>query len=389
MYSSIMGPTNTQAHNLNLVLQRIKGDGPVSRADIARTLKCSKSTVTGIITQLIEYGLVREIGKGNPATGRKSTLLEFNPQAKFVIAVDSRPEYSNLAVMDLSGKTVSALALRSRDTKPDLFTANLISGVGELIAGSGIDKEQFIAIGIMISGIVDCAAGLVLYSALMGWDETVDLAGPLRKAFSIPVFIENDVNALALAEFWLGCGRESSSIAYLYLDKKIGGAFIDDGFIIQGADFAFAEFGKLIVSGDKGPVQLENTLSIPALLTRFGIAVDSKNKEESALKTQLADFFIRYPDRRNEVLAYLVESLSQAISIIVAILNPGTIILGGFAYFDRASIEILTEKSKNLLPKRPHRTISIVTASLHDRLEILGAAAVAIDNTRFKFIIKG
>jgi predicted NBD/HSP70 family sugar kinase len=389
MYSSIMGPINTQLHNLNLMLKLIKAEGPISRADIARSLKCSKSTVTVIIGQLIEYGLIREIGKGNPATGRKSTLLEFNPKAKFVIAVDSRPDYSRLAVMDLSGGIELALELAQAGTDPASFTRRLIEGIAELIAKSKLDKDQFVAVGIMVSGIVDPGRGKVLYSALMDWEEAFDLAAPIQDATGIPVFLGNDVNALALAELWLGCGQSASSIAYLYLDRKIGGAYVDEGFVIQGADYAFAELGKIIIAGDKGPEQLESRLAIPSLLERFGIAIEAERSGGMELRAELAHYLALNPELRAHLLEFLLDALGQAVSSIVAILNPGTIILGGFSYFDPPFIERLTARARSLLPRLPHRTISIVTACINGRDEILGAAAIAIVNTRFKFLIQG
>lgn len=389
MYSEIFRPINTQQHNLNLVLKKIKGEGPLSRADIARTLNCSKSTVTNIINQLIDYGLVRETGKGNPVTGRKSTLLEFNPKSNFVIALDARPQHMNLAILDLSGSEVLSATLKARDTRPEVLIPELIRGLERLIEKSGLEKTAISAIGISISGIVDPIKGVVLFSALLNWKERVDLKATIQDAVGLPVFIENDVNALALAEYWLGCGQAAASIAYIYLDEKIGGAYIDEGFIIQGSDFAFAEFGKLIVPGDKGPEPLETRLSFPNVLARFGLSLGAPERNGEKLRGRVAELFEKNPDVKAKVYDFLSAVLRQVISSIVVILNPSVIILGGLAEFDSVYIERLTRESKALLPELPHRTIRILPATLRDQREILGAAAVALNNTRFKFIIQG
>ena len=197
------------------------------------------------------------------------------------------------------------------------------------------------------------------------------------------------MNAIALAEYWLGCGQAAASIAYIYLDEKIGGAYIDEGYIIQGSDFAFAEFGKLLVQGEEGPEPLETRLAFSKVLARFGVTLPEGSLDAESLRRRVREYFKARPELRAKIYDFASGVLRQVITSIVVILNPSVIILGGIADFDAAYFDRLTQESKALLPQLPHRTVRIVPAALRDKKEVLGAAAVAINNTRFKFIIQG
>jgi len=389
MYERIFGPSSVQLHNLNLVLRQIKEKGPVSRADLARNLNCSKSTVTNIVGELIRFRLVREVGKGSSATGRKSTLLVFNPNGYFVVAADLRPGRLNLAVVDLSGNIECQLELQEGEFAPAELLPRLIAGMRSLIKRARIDRERIEAVGIMVSGVTNSLRGVVRYSAALGWEEPVELGALVGQALGLPVFIENDVNALALAESWLGCGQASDSLAYIYVDEKVGGAYIYKGSISHGADFAFAEFGKLIVSGERGAEQLEKRLAIPQLLNRFGAGAE--RAERAAARP--AEAFDRFLDlgeaARERFYEFLIETLSQVITTIVAILDPHQIVLHCFSRDEAGFISRLTEATFKLLPRLPERTVRVVPATLLGQGEVIGAAAAAIGNTRFKFVVQG
>lgn len=383
MYHRILDPQTTQLHNLNLILKQIKSKGPLSRADIARNLSCSKSMVTSNIAELIQYGLVREMGKGNPSKGRKSTLLEFNPRSHFVVGVDTRPEHLNVVLSDLEGTILTDLSFKPKKFDPSTFIPTLCRGIARVIERSGVEKSTILAIGLMVSGVVNPLSGTVQYSALLGWDKPVELAQEVQSSVGLPVYLENDVNALALAEYWLTHGQAVPSLAYLYVNKGVGGAYIDHGVISQGADFAFAEFGKLIISGDSAPARLEAYISLDALIRRFKPPLSQVGMKE------FNRYLATHREEAERIYSFLISSLSQSLTTFVAILNPHLCILGGGIDFKDDFISKLTEHTRRLLPPLPLRTLRIESAKLKGKSEVLGAVAVALSNTRFKFIVQG
>ena len=383
MYHRILDPQSTQLHNLNLILKQIKTKGPLSRADIARNLSCRKSMVTSNISELIQYGLVREIGKGNPSMGRKSTLLEFNPRSHFVVGADTRPEHFNIVLSDLDGSILTSQSFKPKKFDPSTFIPALSRAILRVIERSGVERSTILAIGLMVSGVVNPLSGTVQYSALLGWDKPVELAQEVQRSTGLPVYLENDVNALALAEYWLTHGQAVPSLAYLYVNKGVGGAYIDQGTISQGADFAFAEFGKLIISGDSGPARLEAYISLDALTRRFKPPLPQGGMKE------FNRYLSTHPEEAERIFSFLISSLSQVLTTIVAILNPHLCILGGGIDFQEEFISKLTERSRRLLPPLPVRTLRITSAKLKGNREVLGAVAVALSNTRFKFIVQG
>jgi predicted NBD/HSP70 family sugar kinase len=382
MYHKVFGPKSSQLHNMNLILEQIKANGPISRADIARNLSCSKSMVTINMEELIRYGLVKEIGKGNSTTGRKSTLLEFNPKSHFVIGADIRPDHFKVIISDLDGNISFTHPFKLRNTNPNYLIPTISRFILLTIERAGIEKTAILSVGMMVSGIVDPNLGIVKYSALLGWHNPVELAAQVQEAVQLPVYVENDVNALALAEYWLYYNRQTiSSIAYIYINKGVGGAYISSGAICQGADFAFAEFGKLIISGDQGPASLESYVSFDSLIKRFKIPL-----KQSRIKA-LNDYLSINKETAFQLYAFLISCLSQALTIIVAVLNPHIFLLGGGLEFPDNFFRDLIENTRVMLPALPNRTLRIISASLGQEKEALGAAAVALSNTRFKFII--
>jgi predicted NBD/HSP70 family sugar kinase len=386
----LMSPSTMLAYNLSIVLQTIKKSGPISRADIARELQCSKSTITSSIAALEELELVHSVGNGNPKTGRKSILLAFNPTAHFFVAVDLRWKKVNLAIVDMSGQIHSDLSYQRTNTNPAHLIEKMNDGIRSLINDSEIPAAKIEALGIMVPGIVDTEEGIVRYSSTLGWDDEVDLVGPVRACFDKQITIFNDANALALGEIWTGCGNKYQHLAFIYTEGGVGGACIYNGRIILGANAAAGEFGKILVTGERGAQRSESLLSLPSLLARYGDNEPVNMEFEEVVRKAIS--LVRNGELLNsrlKMIDEIVDKMAQVIVGIIAVFNPQAVIINCSYLPDPDSfLEMLNERVSGYLPGKPHRSINLLQSCLNDKTEVIGAAAAAISRSRFHFVLQ-
>jgi len=387
----LMSPSKMLSYNLSIVLQTIKKRGPLSQAEISRVLGCSKSTISSSIGLLEKLGLVIKAGSGNPKTGRKPVLLQFNPEAYFFIAVDLRWKKVDLAIVDMAGKIHHELSYRRIETDPVLLIKTMIENILKLIRDSCIRNDQIEGIGIMVPGIVDTNLGIVRYSSTLGWEEEVPLVQKVRETIDKQVIIYNDANALALGEMWIGNGKGYSHMAFIYTEGGLGGACLYNGEIILGYNSAAGEFGKMLITSDMKPQRSEYSLSLPYLLSRYGNTETNDIDYETTVKEAIA--LLRDGDHSNRALNMMdeiVDKTAQMIVNIVAIFNPQVFIINCSYLTDPESfISLVRERVSGYLPQKPYRSINIMNSSLDDRTEVIGAAAAAISHSRFYFIIHG
>lgn len=386
----LMSPSVMFSYNLSIVLQTIKKHGPISRTDIAKILQCSKSTISNSIINLENLRLVEAVGSGNPRTGRKSILLSFNPTAYYFAAVDLRWKKVNLAIVDMAGKIHTELSYQRMESDPIKQIKRMNEGIATLIEDSGIPNDRIEAIGIMVPGIVDTINGIVRYSSPLGWDDEVFLVEEIRKDFKKQITIFNDANALALGEIWIGNGKNYPHLAFIYTEGGVGGACIYNGKIILGSNAAAGEFGKILITADNKSQRSECLLSLPSLLSRYSDAETRNMDYEEVVKTAIA--LIRDGDLLDSTLSMIdevIDNMAQIVVNIVAVFNPEAIIVNcSYLPDPGAFLSLLRQRIYEYLPSKPHRTINLLRSCLDDKTEVLGAAAAAISQSRFHFVLQ-
>jgi N-acetylglucosamine repressor len=199
--------------NRNLVFNVLR-TGAVSRADVVRTTGLSPATVSAIVSELIDSGLVNEVGQGKSRGGRPPLVLRINDERNyavglklmthgvFVVVTDIRAEvlYSEMVELDwapVSGD--STLSARVALDDPASVLDRICLAIEESAERAGVGLEKVVGIGIGMSGLVDTESGICRYSPTFDWRD-VPVAGPIAKRLDRPVLADNDVNALTVAE---------------------------------------------------------------------------------------------------------------------------------------------------------------------------------------------
>lgn len=240
-----------QSLNRALVIRLLRTLRVCSRAEIAKRSGLKQSTITNIIGDFIRWGLVAERGIINGRKGRRSIGISLNTDLFKVVAVRLTRKHFSVGLFDLwgTGKIVRQEPLEVLDGSRRAVK-RIVDAVTELVASR---KHRILGIGVAIPGPFFRAEGkIALMTEFPGW-EKISLEKELRSAFRIPVFLEHDANAAALAEWWLGAhGRESGTMVYVAAGQGVGAGIVIDGHLYRGTLGTAGEIGHMSIEFD-GP----------------------------------------------------------------------------------------------------------------------------------------
>lgn len=376
--------------NQSAVLEVLREDGPLSRSDLARRLQLSPPTITRIVADLLEAGIVREQSAGDSTGGRRPTLLAFNARANLIIGVYIGRHITG-ALADLHG---SILARRALPALPGADgVSRLLDVIGQLQAEAAALGLPVRGVGIGAPSIVHQPEGIVVLSPGHGW-RNLPLKATLETRLGLPVFVENEVNLIALGESWRGAGQGIGNLVCLSLGAGIGAGILIDGRLYRGFHHAAGEVGYLIpgeqylgrvydpfgcleeLAGTEGIVQrtrLALASGVPSLLGAGPNGHPDSFTAESVLHAARAGDLVA-----RQVVDETVTLLSIAVANLACVLDPERIIISGeLAAFGDLFIGPMQRRLRGALPVVP----DIVISELRIDAPILGAVVTVLRET--------
>lgn len=390
--------------NRSAILGLLRERGPLSRSDIAKLLNLSPSTVTRIVNQLIEEGLLYEGETTEPVAqiGRPPTLLHFNFSAYMVIGVDVGGTQTTGAVADLHGDIVYRRTVPSiPDGDRSRSLPSLLDFLGELLEAAPAPREKIHGIGIGVPSVVLNQDRAVAWAPAFGW-RNVPLKNLVEDRFGIPAFIENDVNLAALGESQFGIGCGIRNLVCIFVGTGIGGGLILNGELYRGHEGAAGEVGYMIPRPEllqhsyndefgcleslaAGPGVVRR--AIEAIKAGAQTSLGSGNGNLGRLTAKQVFQAARDGDAlAQEIVAETVNYLAQAVANVACTLNPEMIILGGaLTRSDDLLLEPIKECVRRVVPFEPE----VVLTELGDDAVLYGALALAIRATREHIAVQG
>ncbi|MEQ1641830.1 MAG: ROK family transcriptional regulator [Pyrinomonadaceae bacterium] len=366
--------------NKQIVLNYVRARSPISRAEIARETSLQRSTVSAIVDDLAIEGLIEDIGTGDSTGGRKPTLLRLRRGTPAVIGVDVTPRVTTVVLADLTGNIMQK---ETFPTSPDIKYMNdhILSKVFRHAAdnvGGGLE------VGISIPGIADQTSGRMLYIPYFQWSDW-DIGEKISEATGLPVIIDNDANAVALAELWFGSDdiKKTRNFIMLLVAEGIGTGIIVDGQVYRGESGAAGEFGHMFV-GENGPVPCscgrtdcwEAHASEKAIIERYG---STNGHNGGAIDIDRFIGLARNGERQaTRVLSETARYLGIGISNLIVGFSPQTIVVSGSIVnaWDLIMDEI-NEMAKRSIRHELVRT-NIVPSALGDNPTILGSISLVL-----------
>ncbi len=313
--------------NLRIVLETIRLHGPVSRAETARITSLTRTTVSSIVLQLIERGLVIETGRSSGKRGMPSTLLELNPEGAFAVGLDMDRDHLTAVLMDFAGSVRQRIHHDLDFPTPDEGLDLLVDVTRSLIAQEAIVDDQILGVGVGFPGPLsshahDAASPVVVPLFFPGWQD-VPIVRILTERLALPVLLENNASAAAVGEYWYG-DHAFRHFYYVYLGVGLGGGAILNGQPYEGFRGNAGELGYLAVQLPERTTHLGEFFHLPTLYTKL--------REAGGRAATPHDLEALYRQRHEVLLAWLESAalhLAPALIAIEHLFDPEAIIAGG------------------------------------------------------------
>jgi predicted NBD/HSP70 family sugar kinase len=367
--------------NKQIVLNYVRARSPISRADIARETSLQRSTVSAIVDELHAEGLIEEIGTGDSTGGRKPTLLRLRTGKPVAIGVDVTPSVTTVVLADLAG---SLLEKDEFPTSSDIryMDTQVLTKVKSLVERY---PDADLEVGMSIPGIADQTSGEILYVPYFQWSNW-DIGRQITEQTGASVVIENDANAVALAELWFGNDeiKRMRNFIMVFVAEGIGTGIIIDGQVYRGENGAAGEFGHMFVGGD-APVDCscgrrdcwEAHASEKALLQRY---LDSHgNGGGGSMNIEhLIGLATNGEQRAIDQLKLNAKYLGIGISNLLIGFSPEAIVISGSITkaWDLIKDEIQEAGQRSI--RQEVKTTQIIPSSLGERPSILGSISLVL-----------
>jgi predicted NBD/HSP70 family sugar kinase len=374
-----------QELNRSIILNMIREFGPISRSEIAKRNQISPSTVASAVKDLIEDGLVCEDGAGASSGGRKPIMVRLSSEKLFLLGVSVTN--FNIAVAEM---TLQATVRRKHkvDLMPEHHGENVIEDTPHM--------DRCIGISIIIPGIVDSARGVVYYNSKLKLSN-VALKDTVESCFKLKTWIENDMNAIVLAEKKYGAYSKFHNLLYVNVGGGVGAGIVVNDAILRGSRGGAGEFGHTSVN--KTGIQcecgnvgcLENYVSWPAVRSR--LKIEAAFNKETRLRQggdgdlsnlTPADFTKALREGDSMALSVMEETaalLGAGIVNVINLFNPDIVIFGGaLVYGNDLMLSAIRTYVIRYALSFSTNFLEICSSSLGENAELIGAASILLQD---------
>ncbi len=377
----------TIAHLEGDLLRRVRAQEGLSRIELARSLNLAPSTVGIYVDHLIEQGFLSEGKRVGREFGRPPTALGLNAQGGRFIGVDFEARNIMATAVDFSQKPLKQF----HDTIAETDSVeHILEKIEHAICEvKSNDDRRVLAIGVGVPGSIDPVHGIARqYKHIRGWNN-IPLVERLTGRFPVPVFLENNIRSMALAELWFGQGRGLRDFICLGMRSGIGAGIVIDGHIYHGSNNLAGEIGDwpcalAALNGAGLPDRLPVLEEIASL--RGIQAFLAANGQDNPLHAQLgAEFSLAQllkagrdgDEKINQLLARVASTLGLVASQLDRAFNSGKIILAGaFPAFGAQFLERVRQSYQEF--SRSEDPTRLVVSDLGEFNGALGAAALAV-----------
>lgn len=376
------------------ILRNYMFNGGVNITDLSRDLGLSVPTLTKTIGELIEEGLVVNLGKQGSTGGRQPSIYGLNPSAGYFMGVDIKHDTIALGITNFRGDMIitqeNPFAVENSRESFD----KLCNQILDFITSSHIRRDKLLAIGINIPGRVNPETG---YSYSYFFFGEKPLSALLEERLGYRVYIENDSRAMAYGEYVYGAGNNEQNMLFLNLSWGFGLGMIIDGKLHYGKSGFSGEYGhfpffnnEIICScGKRGCLETEVSgwaahREFTEKLRQGNISMLSKQYEngEAITINDILDAVAKEDMLAIEVMEKVGASLGRAIAGLINLFNPEVIVLGGTLY---EAEDYLLLPIKNAIKKYAlnfvSKDTSVKVSRLGESAGLVGIAAITRNRT--------
>ncbi len=367
--------------NRQIILNYIREKGPISRAEIARFTDLQRSTVSLIVDELSAASLVQEF-YGESSGGRPPRLLSLKSTGAIALGVNIGVKRTIVGTSDLSGRLIDYKEFptnRSYEKSVEKIIATCKDFIGK-------SEGTIEGIGVSLPGLVESWQGLALKIPRLNWDQP-SMAVDMRAATGLPVKMENDTNAAALAELWLGRPEISNvrDFIVVLVDNGVGTGVVFDGQVYRGKLGVAGEFGHMRIGSDAPSVCSagnddcwEAFASERAALARYRNSINAQNGNPEIDFADLVNLALQGDESAVRSLKETAHYIGIGISNLIQGLSPEITIVTGtiVGAWSLVSDEISKAAEGAICNRYP--PVTIMPSTLGNHPSLMGALSLVL-----------
>lgn len=381
-------PEQARRINRSLILNAVRRQDRISRAELARMLSISKMTASTIVRELIENEFLTEqssLAGPGASGGRPPVMLSLNENAKLVIGIDVGTTSTALRLSNLRGYTIDSLRVPTRrNLSVASVTEQIEELVGKLGSASPNHHHEVIGVGVSVAGLVEKTSGYVHFSPDFNWRD-VQFRRLLEDRLGLPVVVNNCTRVAALGEWWYGAARERSNFFYVNVGYGIGSAIVSDGRLLERN----SEFGHIHVTTQPVRCECGKTGCLEAVSSGHAIEGQAnetlpRDKDEWITAEQVAERARRGDMDASRILTEAGKYLGRGISTVANLLSPELVIVGGgVSRAGHVLFDPLTSEFNRHTMEQIRNGVNVVPSELGMDAGVVGAVALALDSFVF------
>jgi predicted NBD/HSP70 family sugar kinase len=380
--------------NLGLVLRHLRDAGSRSRARIAQETGLNKATVSSLVAELTDRGLVSagDVDRAG-SVGRPGLIVHLDGATVCGIGVELNVDYAATLVLDLRGRVLfeHRIALDVPALGPDKTLDAVAELVAEAVEAAHARGAAPVGLTVAVPGLVRSLDGVATYAPNIGWHDVAVLDGlRARTGTDCPIRVENDANLSAIAEWVMGQEARTSDLVYLTGEVGVGGGVIVGGRLLRGVGGLSGEVGHTalgdpdVVCGCGRRGCWETAVGLSALLREAADPDDPVHDPARDLETRLAEIAARADAGDARTLAALEKvgtNLGTGAAVLINLFNPDVIILGGyFGILGRFLTEPMTAELNKRVFGPELAGARVVLSTLGFTAAVRGGAHVALES---------
>ncbi len=364
----------TKQHNRDLVLKTIFDKETVSRAEVARITKLTRTTVSDIVARLITQGLVREVGLGSSMGGKSPILLSLAADSRYLVGLNLGQNKFIGAVVNLRGEIKETVEVEVHDDNGEKALELVYQILDQLVHKK---LKPIVGIGVGAPGLINTGEGVVVNAVNLEWQD-LPLRDLLQARYKIPVTVLNDSQATAIGEYVYGGEHgPDSNLIVVNVKHGIGAGILVNGQLFQGDGGGAGEIGHVVVQQDGALCRcgkrgcLETVASARAVVQRAQL--DSLEAVEGAF--QAGDSKVR------QIVLDAGHYLGVSLANLIGTLNIQKIVLtGDMTQFGGPWLESVNQAMQEAALARMVENTRLEIGKLDYRGCILGASAMLFLN---------
>ncbi|WP_120496281.1 ROK family transcriptional regulator [Kiloniella sp. EL199] len=345
--SGVLGTNleHAKEHNLRAVIDAVRRHGELTRAEITRVTALSVQTISNLVAELEQRGLLIAGEPQKAKRGQPARPYRLNSQGGFSVGMQMDHQLALAIVVNLAGEEIARIQQDVSRPSPEEGVEILARLVDQVIETAGVEKERVFGVGVAIPGPFDISGPTGVGP---GW-VNFPLEEKLSAHLGLPVIVENDANAAAIAERLHGAGKRFDNFVYVFIGMGLGAGLFLNGQVYHGARGAAGEIGHILVETDGKQCECGNSGCFERYVSlRAAYQALGEGDTDHSSPDHLMDL---YEQRNPAFMSWLkeaAEKLRVGILALESSFDPEVIFIGGL--LPPKIAEALLEEMMPLLP---------------------------------------